>query len=77
MIKSSGIVFVFDDDVSIRHAFASLIRSVGLPVELFGSVIYGLLNKQVAAQIGTIVATVKSHRGQLMRKMNARPSLIW
>jgi FixJ family two-component response regulator len=34
-------------------------------------VVSGLLNKQVAAEIGTTEATVKFHRGQLMRKMNA------
>ena len=32
-----SIVFVVDDDVSIRDALKSLIRSVGLRVELFGS----------------------------------------
>ena len=34
-------------------------------------VVSGLLNKQVAAEIGTTEATVKFHRGQLMRKMGA------
>jgi FixJ family two-component response regulator len=34
-------------------------------------VVSGLLNKQVAAEIGTTEAAVKFHRGQLMRKMNA------
>jgi FixJ family two-component response regulator len=188
MNDSPGVVFVIDDDVSIRHALGRLIRSIGLQVELFGSakeflsrrppeipscmtldirlpgvsgldlqrhvaeagmripiifvtgqgdiamsvramkagavdfltkpfrgqelldavvyaverdrlrrqqeaetttlqehfrslssrerevlnlVISGLLNKQVAAEIGTTEATVKFHRGQLMRKMSA------
>src|SRR6266446_4127721 len=34
-------------------------------------VVSGLLNKQIAAEIGTTEATVKVHRGQLMRKMGA------
>ena len=39
--------------------------------EVLNWIISGLLNKQVAAQIGTTEATVKFHRGQLMRKMSA------
>ena len=39
--------------------------------EVLNWVVSGLLNKQVAAQIGTTEATVKFHRGQLMRKMSA------
>ncbi len=31
----------------------------------------GLLNKQIAAKIGTSEAAVKVHRSQLMRKMTA------
>jgi FixJ family two-component response regulator len=34
---SKGVVFVVEDDPSLRAALASLIRSVGLGVELFGS----------------------------------------
>jgi len=37
MTEQSPIVFVVDDDVSIRDALKSLIRSVGLRVELFSS----------------------------------------
>lgn len=37
MTEPPPIVFVVDDDVSIRDALKSLIRSVGLRVELFGS----------------------------------------
>jgi FixJ family two-component response regulator len=39
--------------------------------EVLNGVVSGLLNKQVAAEIGTTEATVKFHRGQLMRKMSA------
>jgi FixJ family two-component response regulator len=34
-------------------------------------VVTGLLNKQIAAQLHTSEATVKAHRAQLMRKMEA------
>lgn len=37
MTQQDPIVFVVDDDMSIRDALRSLIRSVGLQVELFGS----------------------------------------
>jgi FixJ family two-component response regulator len=37
MTEKPPIVYVVDDDVSIRNALKSLIRSVGLRVELFGS----------------------------------------
>jgi len=39
--------------------------------ELLPLVISGLLNKQIAAEIGTTEATVKVHRSQLLRKMGA------
>ena len=37
MTEAQSIVFVVDDDAAIRKALDSLIRSVGLQVELFGS----------------------------------------
>jgi FixJ family two-component response regulator len=39
--------------------------------ELLPLVISGLLNKQIAAEIGATEATVKVHRSQLLRKMGA------
>ena len=40
--------------------------------EVMMLVVRGLLNKQVAAQLGTSDATVKLHRGRVMRKMQAK-----
>lgn len=39
--------------------------------EVMTLVVTGLLNKQIAARLSTSEATVKAHRGQLMRKMEA------
>lgn len=39
--------------------------------EVMALVVTGLLNKQIAAQLHTSEATVKAHRAQLMRKMEA------
>jgi len=38
MAEPHSVVFVIDDDASIRQALKSLIRSAGLEVEIFGSV---------------------------------------
>jgi len=40
--------------------------------EIIGFVASGLMNKQIAAEVGISEITVKVHRGNLMRKMGAR-----
>jgi FixJ family two-component response regulator len=40
--------------------------------EVLALVAGGLLNKQIAAEIGLAEITVKIHRGHLMKKMGAR-----
>jgi FixJ family two-component response regulator len=46
--------------------------------EVLAFVVQGLLNKQIAAELGTSETTVKIHRGQVMRKMQAEslPDLV-
>jgi FixJ family two-component response regulator len=39
--------------------------------EVMALVVRGLLNKQVGGELGMVEMTVKAHRGQVMRKMNA------
>lgn len=46
--------------------------------EVMQHVIAGLLNKQIAAELGTSERTIKIHRGNVMRKMtaNSLPDLV-
>ena len=39
--------------------------------EVFALVVTGLLNKQIAGDLGTTEFTIKVHRGRVMRKMGA------
>jgi len=52
----------------LRARYASLTRRER---EVMALVCQGLLNKQVAGELGISEITVKAHRGQLMRKMQA------
>ena len=53
---------------NIRSLFESLTLR---EQEVMGLVTAGLMNKQVAAELGVSEITVKVHRGNVMRKMNA------
>jgi len=46
--------------------------------EVMALVVAGLLNKQIAGELGISEITVKAHRGQVMRKMKAGslPALV-
>ena len=48
--KALPIVFVVDDDPSVREALSSLFRSVDLQVELFGSTAEFLQHKRPAVR---------------------------
>ncbi len=54
---------------TLRRHYASL---TAREKEVIGFVTAGLLNKQIAAELGVSEITVKVHRGNIMRKMNAR-----
>ncbi|CAB3795988.1 Response regulator protein TmoT [Paraburkholderia ultramafica] len=54
---------------SIRDRYTSLSQRER---EVMALVVSGLLNKQVGAELGISEITVKAHRGQVMRKMDAR-----
>jgi hypothetical protein len=49
--KVPPIVFVIDDDASVRTAISSLIRSVGLRVEVFASASEFLAAKRTMVQV--------------------------
>jgi FixJ family two-component response regulator len=40
-------------------------------VQVFALVVTGMLNKQIAADLGIVEKTVKAHRAQVMKKMGA------
>jgi FixJ family two-component response regulator len=44
----------------------------GREQQVMGLVVSGLLNKQIASELGTALITVQVHRAQVMRKMQAR-----
>ena len=53
----------------LRSSFQTLTRRES---EVMALAVTGLMNKQIAGEMGISEVTVKIHRGQAMRKMNAR-----
>jgi len=58
----SGHVYVVDDDHSIRTSLSRMLRELGYSVQ-------GLLNKDIAVQLGITDATIKVHKARVMEKM--------
>jgi FixJ family two-component response regulator len=80
--STAPIVFVVDDDPSVRNALSSLFRSVGLQVELFGSATEFLQRKQPDGA-GCLVLDIRlpgvsglDFQGQLL-KANVRIPIIF
>lgn len=57
------------DSAKLKANFATL---TSREQEIMGLVTAGLMNKQIAGQIGVSEITVKVHRGSVMRKMGAK-----
>jgi FixJ family two-component response regulator len=57
------------DTAKLKASFRSL---TAREQEVMGLVTAGLMNKQIAAELGVSEITVKVHRGSVMRKMGAR-----
>ena len=58
---------------STRHAVAERLNSLTRRErQVFEQVVAGRLNKQIAAELGTVEKTIKVHRGRVMEKMAAQ-----
>ncbi len=68
MERSEAALNVEAEVGSLRERYATLSRRER---EVLGLVVRGLLNKQVGFELGISEITVKAHRGQMMRKMEA------
>lgn len=69
-LERSETALALDSELqTLRHRHASLSRR---EQEVMALVVSGLLNKQVGFELGISEITVKAHRGQAMRKMQAR-----
>ena len=64
-----------ESDKIVAHLQALLETLTPREREVFAMVSSGLLNKQIAAELGLAEITVKIHRGHIMKKMGAKSLL--
>jgi FixJ family two-component response regulator len=67
--RSRGVLEQQAEMQALRNRYAALSRRER---EVMALVVSGLLNKQIAGELGISEITVKAHRGKVMRKMGAR-----
>ena len=60
-----------EQQTEIRHLQERMETLTAREQEVMNLVVSGMLNKQISSQIGASEATVKIHRGNVMRKMQA------
>jgi len=60
------------DDASLAMLRARHAELTERERQVMGHVVLGQVNKRIAAELGLSVVTVKVHRGQVMRKMQAK-----
>lgn len=68
-IERSRVTLGYEEKLrAVRDCYASLTRRER---EVMALIVSGLLNKQVGSELGISEITVKTHRGNMMRKMKA------
>jgi FixJ family two-component response regulator len=67
--RSQAVAGQAEDDRGLRARYAKLTPRER---QIVAMVVSGMLNKQVAADLGISEITVKAHRGRMVRKMKAR-----
>jgi FixJ family two-component response regulator len=66
--RSRAMLLAAEQQTRLSASYASLSRRQR---EVMALVVVGRMNKQVGGELGISEITVKAHRGQIMRKMNA------
>jgi FixJ family two-component response regulator len=69
---------VLDAELKVQHLHNCYTTLTPREEQVMALVVFGLLNKQIGGELGISEITVKKHRGQVMKKMeaNSLPDLV-